>query len=59
MHCDLSVVIPVDNEEELIDVGDGAALTTLPATTHALIITSHANQIETGLTTAMPASSHP
>lgn len=59
MPCDVSVVIPVDNEEELIDVVDGAALTTLSAKTHTLIITSHANRIATGLATAMPASPHP
>lgn len=59
MPCDLSVVIPVDNEEELIDVGDGAALSTLPAKTHTLIITSHAKRIATALATAMPASPHP
>lgn len=59
MHCDLSVVIPVDNEEELIDVVEGAALTTLPTKTHTLVITSHANRIATGLARAMPASPHP
>lgn len=57
MQGDVSVVIPVDNEEELIDVIDGAALTTLK--THMLIITSDANRIVTAPATAMPASSHP
>lgn len=59
MQGDVSVVIPVDNEEELIDVIDGAALTTLPAKTHMLIITSDANRIATAPATAMPASPHP
>ena len=59
MQGDVSVVIPVDNEEELIDVMDGAALTTLPAKTHMLIITSDVNRIATAPATAMPASLHP
>lgn len=57
MQGDVSVVIPVDNEEELIDVIDGAALTTLK--THMLITTSDANRISTALATAIPASPHP
>lgn len=57
MTCPSSYL--VDNEEELIDVMDGAALTTLPAKTHMLIITSDANRIVTAPATAMPASPHP
>lgn len=59
MQGDVSVVIPVDNEEELIDVIDGAALTTMQTKTHAMIITSNANRIVTAPATAMPASPHP